>query len=112
MHIEHIEKLQPCAHWEPDCNGKTSYDGPIVSIESRYWPGHYDKHGQHTASASIVVHTWHEPTNQADHFDLVIATDLNGSTELAVRAKVEDWVTQKMQRIVQILADAELEGKL
>ena len=31
--------MQPYAMWTDDCQGKKDYDGNMVSISTRYWPG-------------------------------------------------------------------------
>ena len=116
----------PCAEWTDDCQGKKDYDGPLLSISTRYWPstaeqaelaktglgfnflnltsgiGHfeslpYDKNGFASARAALVLNTG-EPES-GDYWTLVEA-EFSAATGEEVRRQVEEWVKDQCNRIV------------
>jgi hypothetical protein len=120
-----MDEYSPIIEWEPDCQGKWDYDGRILSVDTRYWPGP-DGGGAMTfdtstgvfgslpygpkpsAKSSIILnaakngddypgyHTWREKEFEAD-------------TEAEVKAQVEAWVNEQFNDIVSILLE---NGKL
>ena len=84
------------ARWTDDCQGKKNYDAPIVTIDSRYYPGggESEKHGGY--SSLILRHT--------DGNEIELTTcEFEGDTEEKVKALVEDWAQKRFDEIVEML---------
>ena len=71
-------------HWSPDCQGKWDYDGVILRVSSRYWPGNYRQDGRPSATSTIL-----------DAEREVAKQDFVGDTEAEVKAAVEAWVREQ-----------------
>jgi len=81
--------MKPCAEWTDDCQGKKDYDGPIITIATRYWP-------DHTANAALLLH------HQGDPIPL-IEVNISDDSLIAVQAKVEVWVHEQYATLIDIL---------
>lgn len=103
------------AEWTNDCSGKKDFDGPIVSISTRYWPangGFYvlDKSGfnenqaepgdKPSARACIVVNL-----SGGDSIEIV-ACDFEADTEEEVKSQVEKWADEKFKQVVSSVKSA------
>jgi hypothetical protein len=118
-----MPRMIPCAVWTDDCQGKKSFDGPLISISTRFWPGpeggaslvvdhapgatrigelpYGKKPSAHVAIQLNVgpaanggkAYTWQE-------------IDIEGDTEAQVKAAVEKWVHDRMREIVFLLGGA------
>jgi len=116
-------EVVPCATWTNDCQGKQDYDGRLLSISTRYWPGPggggsmvvdngpdgltistapYGK--RPSASASILMNLGQpdEPDGYADYVKWREA-DFEAGTEAEVKAQVEAWVKEQIEDLVRIL---------
>lgn len=104
------------AEWTDDCQGKKDYDGPILSLSTRYWPagggfgfivtnqnGRVDinhnpvPHMKPSASSSLQL-----DYGEDDYLDL-ITKEFEGDTEADVKAQVETWAQEQMDRVVAML---------
>lgn len=118
------EQLTPRCAWEPDCQGKQDYDGPIITVSTRYWPGpggggpmivtaqpgrlpkitegQYDD--SPSAHSSILLRLGPKELHDGGG-DYMIwrEQDFKAPTELEVKALVEAWVRQQMLAIVNLL---------
>jgi hypothetical protein len=107
------------AQWTDDCQGKKDYDGPILSISTRYWPrggsflvfdsnnpqlgmqgGESRPHIKPSATSSLVINHGEE-----DYLKLVTA-DFEAETEEEVKAAVEMWAQTQMDKAVMVLRAA------
>lgn len=116
------EQLVPCAKWQDDCQGKKDYDGRLISISTRYWPGPdggsamtFDSAtgqigeapygSKPSAKASILLnHGEPDQYGYGDYTDLAEA-EFEGDTEADVKAKVEVWVLEQFNVIHKLIAD-------
>ena len=74
--------------WTDDCQGKKSYDGALLSVDSRYWPGNYRPDGKPSAQCLILL------------FDeLIDSAQFAADTEAAVMLEVEAYVATWVQRL-------------
>ena len=109
--------------WTDDCQGKKDYDGPVLSISTRYWPrgggftlihnnaGRLDFQENDarpdvppSATSSLVLR--HRPV-EGDYYDWsVLATqDFEADTQEDVQRQVEAWAQSQMDRVVSILRE-------
>jgi hypothetical protein len=89
--------LKPCAEWKNDCQGKKDFDGPILSVSTRYWPGP----GRPSATTSIYLNIG--PPG-ADVDDIIWRQrDFEADTEAEVKAAVESWVSEMMAIVARRL---------
>jgi hypothetical protein len=85
------------AVWTDDCNGKKDFDGEMVSVSTRYWPGGYQKNGWPSANAALHL-------NGADgSYVQLLQKSFEAPTEFEVKALVEVWVRAEWKRLVSIL---------
>lgn len=97
------------ATWTDDCQGKKDFDGPIISISTRYWPrgGGFSEIAngvwlenedrpqiKPSATASIIVNL------NGDDSDDLATKDFEGETFEVVKAAVESWANEQHARIV------------
>lgn len=71
--------------WTDDCQGKKDYDGSLVRVTSRYWPGNYRKDGKLSA-VSTIVFCGIDMTEQ----------QFTGETEAEVKRAVITWVGEQI----------------
>lgn len=107
--------------WTSDCQGKKDYDGDVVAISTRYWPGpvtvfdtskpekglHEEPGGQPRAHCSIVLldgATDHEGTTET-----LAEMKFVGGSFREVSRQVEAWAQEQMDRIATALR-AEFRG--
>jgi hypothetical protein len=111
------EPLKHTAVWTDDCQGKKDFDGEVVSISTRYWPGYHTmfdtaepekgfqqvRTGGPHAIASLVIR--HEPIEGEEYSEwLTLAeADFAGETEEEVKGKVEAWVQGQFLRLAAAL---------
>ena len=99
--------------WTNDCQGKKDYDGEIVAVSTRYWPGHmtvFDSRepekgfhevpaGNPSAHCSITLS---DGLLNGEYEDLIEA-DFKGDTFEEVAAHVEVWAQEQMNRVEKAL---------
>ena len=115
-------KLVPCAIWSNDCQGKKDFDGRLLGISCRCWPGPEGQVGFNSfdsstgkfstvpygpkPSANASIHIEHgepdEPDGYGDSTELVSA-EFEADTEAEVKSLVEAWVTAKVNEIASVL---------
>lgn len=113
------EQLKLRARWTDDCQGKKDYDGPVVSISTRYWPRGgsvlvFDRSrpelGLHklerpdvkpSAHSSLVI-DFADSDGDADYLKLV-EKEFEAETQEEVQALVETWAQGQMDRAVAVL---------
>ena len=106
--------------WTNDCQGKKDYDGDIVAVSTRYWPGpitvfdsaHREK-GLHQIdggppSATCTIRLLNGCHN--DESVTLIGKDFEGKTFEEVARKVERWAQTQMNRVEKALR-AEFKGR-
>lgn len=101
--------------WTDDCQGKKDYDGDIVAVSTRYWPGpvtvfdtatpekglHEIPGGKPSATCSIMLSNGY-PHHNDETVDL-ISRDFEGDTFEAVAKKIETWAQKQMNRVEKAL---------
>lgn len=116
------EQFKVAAVWKDDCQGKKDYDGFLVLLSTRYWPGPEVKSnntfdtdtGQWSstpygptpsASASININ-YGEPSDHGygDYYPL-ISKDFDGPTETDVKRQVEEWAQEQFDKINKALQE-------
>lgn len=118
-----MSELKLYAEWTDDCQGKKDYDGPIISVSTRYWPGPTsggfmevnNEAGKVTSktvpygrmptatSAIIIRYGKKEPGDGGGDYRDLITKDFEGETESDVKNLVEEWAQEQMDKIVQVL---------
>jgi hypothetical protein len=112
--------MQPCAAWSNDCQGKKDYDGRLLDISTRYWPGpagggtmtFNSANGEietlpygprPSATSSILLR--HGAPDENGYGDYLVwrSADFEGETEADVKSKVEAWVAQQMADVISAL---------
>ena len=100
-------------NWTDDCQGKKDYDGDIVCISTRFWPGpltvfdsaHPEK-GLHEipgGEPSAVCHVLlRDGAPDGESLEL-IGKEFEGATFEAVASKVERWSQKQMHRVVKAM---------
>lgn len=85
------------AQWMPDCQGKQDFDGPLISVSTRYWP-------DFTAHSSIILRLGPKQPNDGGG-DYLVWRDrkFSGDTEAEVKSQVEAWAKMQMEDIVGLL---------
>ena len=114
-------KILPRAMWIDDCQGKKDYDGPILSVSTRYWPGPGDggamtydtrtcvfgtiAYGPRpSATSSIILHLGPQEEHDGGGDRLTWRKqDFEGDTEQAVKTAVETWVSAQIKDLVTLL---------
>jgi hypothetical protein len=119
-----MTELKPYAQWTNDCQGKKDFDGPILSLSTRYWPG---PEGGGTIviitppvgpveistvpygarpSAHSAIHLRlgpQEPHDGGGDYRVWREAEFSGDTEAEVMAQVEAWGSEQMRQIVNLL---------
>lgn len=119
-----MSALKPYAIWTDDCQGKKDFDGPLIWISTRYWPGPEGggsmlveiRPGSDVKistlpygskpSAHSAIHLRLGPQEQDDGGgDYLIwrEEEFWGDTEDAVKAQVEAWYSEQMNAVVALL---------
>lgn len=96
--------LIPYAMWTDDCQGKKDYDGELLTISTRYWPGP-PRYGE-MPSANSEIHLNIGPKRESGGcYDWRVwrEAEFQAPTEAEVKAQVEAWVTQQMADVVALL---------
>ena len=110
--------------WTDDCQGKKDYDGRLVSISCRYWPGPagmeafntVSHHGgdvsfsntpygkRPSANASIILN-FGTPLGPDDFDDYSKwrEKDFEADSEAVVKMLVENWVKEQMADLAMLL---------
>lgn len=105
------------AHWTPDCQGKQDFDGPIITVSTRYWPrgGGFStfnpaegwKHNEDrpeikpSAKCEIILHDVEE-----DHNQTLAECDFEAETEDEVKQQVEVWANEQRDKLVAVALQA------
>jgi len=120
-----FEELKPYAGWTNDCQGKQDFDGPIISISTRYWPGpeggggmlvhtHPNKlpeistvpYGSKPSAHSAIILRLGPPKTNDGGGDYLIWKErgFEADTEAQVKAaSVEQWCQEQIREIVSLL---------
>lgn len=85
------------ATWTDDCQGKRDFDGELVSLSTRYWPGSYSRDGQPSAKASIHL------LGADDEYVVLRAQEFSAPTEAEVKALVEKWAAEQWRQLVRVM---------
>jgi hypothetical protein len=95
--------LAPSARWTDDCQGKKDYDGRLLDISTRYWPGSYRTDGRPSAAASILIR--HGEPGESGYSDYITwrEADFDGDTEQDVRGQVEAWVAEQFADVLRLI---------
>lgn len=112
--------MKPYAMWTPDCGGAQDFDGPLLSVSTRYWPGPETGgftvlHGDGSVSkepwgaqphAAAAIHLRLGPRQEDDgggDYLVWCEQDFEAPTEAEVKDLVERWVQAIMSDIVEAL---------
>ena len=117
-----LEDLAPYAMWSDDCQGKKDYDGRLISISTRYWPGPdgggtmtYDTrtgvigsmpYGQRPSAHALILLMLGPQESENDGGGEYLVwrdAEFNGDTEAGVKSQVETWVTERMRELVELM---------
>lgn len=113
--------MKPYAMWTLDCQGKQDFDGPLLSVSTRYWPGPggggtlmleagatefkevpYGK--QPSASCSILLRLGpREEHDGGGDYMVWREKDFTAPTEAETKALVEAWAAEQMADVVRLL---------
>ena len=99
--------------WTDDCQGKKDYDGEIVAVSTRYWPGYmtiFDSRepekglhevpaGKPSAACSIIL----SDGLLNGEYENLIHGRFEGDTFEDVAAQVESWAQEQMDRVEKAL---------
>jgi hypothetical protein len=96
-----MEGLKLSATWTNDCQGKKDYDGDILSISTRYWPGSYQANRMVSALSQLVLR-YGESGASGDYVVLARAEFEAGTFE-TLAPQVEQWAQEQMDRAVAAL---------
>lgn len=112
--------MQPCATWSDDCQGKKNYDGRLLDISTRYWPGPEGggmmtfntgtrefgslPYGPRPSAKSSILLLHGEPDGNG-YGDYLVwrSAEFEADTEQEVKALVEAWVAQQMADVIAML---------
>ncbi len=99
-----LKDLRPAAGWTDDCQGKKDYDGPLLSISTRYWPGppggpFGSPYGPTPSARSSILLRLAGEDNYLTWRD----AKFEASTEAEVKAQVEAWVREQLRAVVELL---------
>ncbi len=97
------------AYWTPDCQGKQDFDGPIIEINTRYWPeswidefdtieGWVKVKSKPSAHSEIILRDREE-----DHDKTIIDGYFVAETEDEVKKQVEDWANKQHRKMVDLM---------
>jgi hypothetical protein len=113
--------MTPYAMWTDDCQGKKDFDGPIISISTRYWPGPEGGGSMLVRtnpleistlpygpkpSAHAAIHLRLGPAEEGDgggDYCIWREKKFEGDTEAEVKAMVELWGQEQMAEIVDLM---------
>lgn len=113
--------MKPYAHWTNDCQGKQDFDGPLLSVSTRYYPGPANKnHGtlvlhrgketvlpygaKPSAHSSIILRIGpREPDDGGGDYLVWREKKFEGETEALVKMDVETWTANQMIEIIDLL---------
>lgn len=113
-------EIEPYAMWTPDCQGKQDFDGPIISVSTRYYPGPggggfmqmdisngssvttTQPYGpQPTAHAAIHLRVGpREEHDGGGNYLIWKQKEFAAETEAGVKAQVEAWTRDMMGEII------------
>lgn len=91
--------------WTDDCQGKKDYDGDLVQLSTRYWPGHHTVFDTVTPEKGLHEVPGGKPHANCmiyllDDYDNPLAkADFRGDTFAEVAAQVEAWVETQFNTI-------------
>lgn len=106
------------AKWTNDCQGKQDYDGDILSISTRYYPGPGGGGFLAVETGPEGAKMWTEPYGPRPqaHSSLLLwdldsdedgkelaEASFEADTEAEVKAQVEAWAQEQMGRAVKAL---------
>lgn len=93
------------ALWTDDCQGKKDYDGPLLRLSTRYWPGNYRSDGQPSARAGIDL--CYGPVDREGRDDpnylTVWERQVVAPTEDEVKVQVESWAQGQFRVLLDML---------
>jgi hypothetical protein len=101
------------ARWTNDCGGKQDFDGPILSLSTRYWPGPEGGSGMvvtadagRTTIADLPYGPWPSATaeillHHGDEESITLREEsFEAATEQEVKAMVEAWADSQFNDIL------------
>ena len=116
--------LKPYATWTDDCQGQKDFDGPLIWISTRYWPGPegggsmlIENRPRALLKISTVPYGPKPSAHSAIHLRLGPAEaddgggeylvwrekEFEGNTETEVKTLVEAWCSEQMNDVVTLL---------
>jgi len=109
-----ITELRPAASWTDDCQGKKDYDGPLLSISTRYWPGPEGGGAMTFDSRTGKVGSWPYGPTPSAHASILLRlaggehlvwrdAKFEALTTAEVKALVEAWVREQLAAVIELL---------
>jgi hypothetical protein len=117
--------MLPFARWTDDCSGKKDFDGPIISVFTRYWPAggsgmvydtahpelglHPENNGAPASAHSEIVLRYYtaegyaNPEDDQGEYETLVEKEFKGGSGAEVRAQVVAWVHQQLIQIHLVL---------
>lgn len=113
------KELRLAASWCDDCQGKKDYDSDILVISSRYWPGAKDGQAsmriKHATGVAVIGGAYGDKASATseliiNHGDdegayVLASKDFSHEDGAVVRAEVEQWAQEQMDKVVEILKE-------
>lgn len=88
------------AEWTDDCQGKKDYDGDILAISTRYWPGNRQANGFVSAKSSLIIR------HGKDDYAILTSKEFEAGTFEELAPQVELWAQEQMDKAVAVLKAA------
>ena len=113
--------MQPYAMWTNDCQGKKDYDGELLKISTRYWPGPSGGGAMMFNTTTREFSTLPYGARPSAHSAILLMIGpkaendgggdyltwrekyFEADTEAEVKTAVEAWVAEQMADVVRLL---------
>jgi hypothetical protein len=109
--------MRPKVEWTDDCQGKKDYDGPLVSVSTRYWPSGGGFHVFDSAKPELGLRQNQDGSPPSAHASIILECvrgdddegitladkKFKGPTQSNVQQQVETWVQEQLEKIAGLL---------
>ena len=88
------------AKWTDDCQGKKDFDGELVRLSTRYWPGSYQANGWPSAKAELHLVLPDAMAREGwQNWRTLVSAKFEAPTQEEVQRKVEEWAIVQYRRV-------------
>jgi len=119
--VSDTTQMTPSAMWTPDCQGKQDYDGPLLAISCRFWPGPggggsmtFDTstkqvgslpYGRRPSAKASIILPFGQPSEPwvMDEYLTWREAEFEADTEEEVKAQVVAWVQERFDEVRRLL---------